>query len=483
MAQHGDAVLAIDVGTTAIKTAVIDGAGLVVWHARRLQPQSAPRPGWVEQDADTWWRSICELLASAPPASLGRVAAISVTGHNPTLVCVGPDMAPRRPAMTWADTRAVEEARTLAARIGRPADASLNVPKAMWLESHDPESLRGALLFQTFDYIVCRLSGARHAQSPVPGWPAWDAAQVEASGLDPTLFPTPGPALGSVVGCVSGEAARATGLAAGRPIIAGLVDGLASWIGTGTLEAGEFFAGAGTSAGANLCWRGRIDDPRRRVASLPHPLGGDRFMAGGPMSSGSRFIDWLASSVCGTSVETMIEEASRIPAGAGRVIALPYLSGERTPIADPTARGVFVGLAGGHTRAHLGRAALEAVAFAVRDVMDVLVELGASVSTVRVGGGGAASATWNQIKADVLQRPVAVPEVRDASLMGAAVVAAWGVGLHASGDAAARAMVRVARVFEPVPEPAYDELFALYRSTYQSLQPVLGVLAQSGGLQ
>jgi xylulokinase len=141
---------------------------------------------------------------------------------------------------------------------------------------------------------------------------------------------------------------------------------------------------------------------------------------------------------------------------------------------------VFAGLDGRHSRAHLARAAMEAVAFALRDVMAVLLELGGAVSNVRVGGGGSASAAWNQIKADILHRPVVVPVMRDASLMGAAVVGAWGAGLHATGDDAARQMVRPARVYEPQSIPVYDEMFAVYRSTYRSLQKEFGALARTG---
>lgn len=476
-----DGVLAIDVGTTQVKTAIVDATGRITWQARRPQALASPHPGWAEQDADEWWRSLCALLHDAPADRLAGVAAVCVTAHNPTLVCLGPDGAVRRAAVTWADGRSVAEGRRLSERLGRAVDPSMLVPKAMWLAAHEPAQLAGAQLLQGFDYIAYRLTGTMRAMSAVPGWPAWDPAQVEAAELDPALLPPPGPAMGSMIADISDEAARLTGLAAGTPVVAGLVDGLAAWIGTRTLEPGEFYAGAGTSAGANLCWSARLDWPERRIFSLPHPFGG-RFMPGGPMSSGSRFLDWLATSVCRTDIGTLIEEASTIAPGADGLLALPYLTGERTPIGDPHARGVFVGLAGRHSRAHLARAAMESVAFAIRDVMEVLLERGAEVHTVRVGGGGSASDAWNQIKADVFNRPVVVPAVRDSSLMGAAVIAAWGVGLHPTGDDAARAMVHPAQVFEPRAPAVYDEIFPLFRATYTHLQPEFTALRRTAGV-
>jgi xylulokinase len=477
--QAGDAVLAIDVGTTQVKTAIVDAAGLVVWDARQRHALMSPQPGWAEQDAEGWWRLICTSLQSAPAETLSRLAAVCVTGHNPTLVCVGRDGIPRRSAITWADSRAVAEARTLSARVGRPVDASSNVSKATWLRTHEPEVLADGRLLQSFDYIGYELTDTFVATSAIPGWPAWDAAIFDASGLDPALLPPPGPRIGSIMGEVSATAARATGLQPGLPVVVGLVDGLASWIGTRTLDHGELYAGAGTSAGANLCWNTRLDDPRRRIFSLPHPLGG-RFMPGGPMSSGSRFLDWLAQDVCRADISTLIAEARSVPPGANGLLALPYLTGERTPMSDPLARGVFIGLDGRHSRAHMARAALEAVAFALRDVMEVMIELGANVTVVRVGGGGAASDTWNQIKADVLGRPVIVPRVRDASMMGAAVVAAWGAGFYATGDDAARAMVHLSATFDPQPTPLYDEMFARFRGVYGSLRDEFAALSRVG---
>jgi xylulokinase len=481
MAPTADAVLAIDIGTTQLKVAVVDARGALVWTARTPQTVTSPLPGWTEQDASAWWHSVACMLQQAPRAAVDRVRAICATGHNPTLVCLGRSGSPARPAITWADIRAVTEARELKASTGRPVDPSFNIAKAMWLAAHEPEILQpGTVLLQSFDYMNYALTGTCAAVSAVPGWSAWDPALLQAAAIDPALVPTSTPPLGSVVGAVHGPASQATGIAEGTPVVAGLVDGLASWIGTRTLTPGELYTGGGTSAGANLCWPTRIDDPRHRIFSLPHPLGSN-FMPGGPMSSGSRFIDWLAGDVCRADIATLIAEASTVTPGADGLIALPYLSGERTPIADPLARAAFVGLDARHSRAHLARAALESVAFALRDVADVLVELGGRVDRVHVGGGGAASETWNQIKADVLARPVAVPEVRDSSLLGAAVIAAWGGRLYSDGAAAAESMVHMTRVLEPRPLAVYDDRFAAYRGIYTRLRESFSELHRAEG--
>jgi xylulokinase len=476
-----DSVLAIDVGTTTVKAAIVHAQGEVLWRGSQSQGLATPRPGWAEQDAGEWWRILDALAQGASREALSRVAGVCVTAHNPTLVCVGPDGVPRRPAITWADSRAAAEARDLSERLGRPVDPSMLVPKAMWLARHEPDVLADTRLLQGFDYLAYRLTGKAYALSAVPGWPAWDLAQLEAAGLPAAFLPSPGPAMGAPLGEVTREAADLLRLPAGIPVIAGLVDGLAAWIGTATLQPGELYAGAGTSAGVNVCWPARLDGAAKRIFSLPHPFGG-RFMPGGPMSSGSRFLEWLAHSVCRVDIPTLVAEASDVAPGSDGLLALPYLAGERTPMADPSARAVFVGLDNRHTRAHLARAAMESVAFAIRDVMDVLLEAGAEVHVVHVGGGGSKSAIWNQIKADVLRRPVIVPRVPESSLMGAAVVAAWGAGLHASGDDAANAMIQQAEVYEPREAAIYEDLFALFRSTYRRLQPEFASLQRVAGV-
>jgi sugar (pentulose or hexulose) kinase len=265
-------------------------------------------------------------------------------------------------------------------------------------------------------------------------------------------------------------------------VVAGTVDAFAAWVGTATIHKGILCNTVGTSDGIALVWDQPLRDPKGRVDSMPHVIGRD-WIVGGALSSGGITLDWFVRRFydhVANPFAVIAEEARSIPAGAEGLMALPYLVGERSPIFDPHARGVFFGMAETHTRAHFARAVLESVAFAVRDVCEAIREVGGEIEEVRVAGGAAHSDVWSQIKADVLGRRVLIPEIPDSGLLGAAIVAGWGVGQFDHLSDAAEKMVRFRAELEPNPEhhARYTQLFECYRGLYAHLKDDFAKMAE-----
>jgi xylulokinase len=282
---------------------------------------------------------------------------------------------------------------------------------------------------------------------------------------------------GQPIAALTPSIAEATGLPAGLPIVAGIHDGIATFIGAGLVQTGRAADVNGTSGGLALCWDVPIDRPGIFSAAWIHP---NEFIVGGAMAALGKCLEWIRDVVGWSSMgyHEVVEEAIRTPAGADGLIFLPYLAGERAPIWDPLAKGVFLGLTLSHTRGHLVRAVLESVAFALRHVAEELVAGGARIDEVRVCGRQSLSDAWNQIKADVIGVPVAVPRVREAALMGAAVLAGVGAGHLRDIPEGVQEMVRVERVLDPDPghQRLYSDLFGVYKRLYPDLRDAFGQL-------
>jgi sugar (pentulose or hexulose) kinase len=279
---------------------------------------------------------------------------------------------------------------------------------------------------------------------------------------------------GSIVGPLTSEAGKALGLPAGIPVVAGMVDSVASIHGAGLLDAGDAVDTGGTSGGLAVYWDRAVDVPGAWVG--PAPIA-DRWIVGGAMNATGKALDWLASSVLGGSAtpESLVAEAAGVAPGAEGVVFLPYLAGERSPIWDAGARGAFVGLTLSHGRAHLARAVLEAAALALRHVATPILAAGLRIDELVVTGGTARDDTWNRIKADVLDVTVAVPAVREAAVLGAAIIGSTAVGWHADVRAAIGAMVRIDHRIEPDPALAarYDALYEAYVKLWPAIAPTV----------
>jgi len=473
---EGDAgvslLLGVDLGTTETKAGLFDLQGHLLRVARCGYPIiTNVGPGAAEQDPAAWWSAVCKTLQEVTrgvPAE--ELAAVCIEGQGPSIVMADERGRPLHNAIVWMDTRTRGQSQELSSSLGRAVSPFAHLPMAMWLRRHRREAYAQTRWFlAAWDYIAFRLCG-RPAASTLAYFQPFPPGEVEAAGLPEALFPQTVQA-GRPIAGLTPEAAQETGLPAGLPVVAGTHDGIATFIGAGLVVPGRAADVNGTSGGLAMCWNTRIQ--QRGVFSESWIRPGE-YIVGGAMCALGKCLDWTAEAIMGSQMsrKQFVQEAMRAPAGAGGLIFLPYLAGERAPIWDPEARGVFFGLTLNHRREHLARAVLESVAFALRHVADEVQEAGARVDEMRVCGGQAQSADWNQIKADITGLPVAVPQVPEAALVGAAVLAGVGAGLLPDITAGANQMVAIAAVLEPNPvhQSLYDGLFGVYRRLYPDLR-------------
>ncbi len=474
-------LIGVDLGTSETKVGLFDAEGNLLRLSRRSYSIiTSKAAGVAEQDPQRWLDAIAEALrevaSDVPPDDL---TALCIQGQGPSIVMVDREGRPLYNSILWMDTRPSGQREELVRRLGRPVSVFAFLPQAMWLKDSHPREYKDAHWFLTaWDFVAYRLSGCP-LSSTLASFDPFPSEERLAAGIPDDLFP-PRFAAGEVVGRLTEEAAQQVGLPEGVPIVAGVHDGMATFIGAGVVEVGRAADVNGTSGGLALCWNRPID--AKGIFSTPW-LQGDTYIVGGAMAALGKALDWCRGvlATAGTDFEALIEEAMTAPPGASQLVFLPYLSGERAPIWDPLARGVFFGLTLHHTRAHLVRAVMESVAFAMRHLLDELAASGATMQEMRVCGGQARSAAWNQIKADVLGVSVAVPRVPEAALMGAAVLAGVGAGLVSDITAGVNRMVHIEGLVEPDADrhEYYSGLYKVYKRLYPDLRPAFH---QLGGI-
>ncbi|MEX2648841.1 MAG: FGGY-family carbohydrate kinase [Alphaproteobacteria bacterium] len=500
-------LLGIDIGTTSTIGILVETDGSVLGTASRDCELFSDHPAWAEADPAQWWDNTCaitrELLAGRRAAD---VAAVGVTGMVPALVCLDAQGRVLRRSIQQSDARTGREIAELAAEVpearffaatGNGINQQLVAPKLRWLARHEPWVFeRLATVMGSYDSIAYRLTGARGVER---NWAleagfvdlakrALDPDLVALGGIDARVVP-PVRASHEVVGAVTAEAARATGLGPGTPVVAGCADHVASAFVAGVVGEGDLLIKFGGAGDVLLATGTPRPDPR---LFLDHHIVPGLWLTNGCMAASGSVLKWLARVFAGAEAAAakgggewvyppLDRWAAALTPGAGGVVLLPYFLGEKTPIHDPDARGTIVGLGLNHTLAHVWRAALEAVVYGFRHHVEVFEDAGMTVARIVASDGGSASATWMQIAADVLQRPVQLVVGHPGSSLGAAFVAGMGVGaLDDWGDIAR--FVRPGRLVAPRAETraAYDEAYALYRATYQALKPLYPRFAALG---
>lgn len=488
-------VLGIDVGTTALKAIALERERGIVAQAELPHELLSRHPGWAEEDPERWWtttlEAIHELLAGVPATA---IEAIGVSGMVPAMVLLDEDSVPLRASIQQNDARAISELAELRAAVdldeflritGSAPNQQSIATKWRWLQRHEPDVLpRVAHLCGSYDFIVARLTGQYSLEE---NWAVesslydvrqhrWHAPYLEYAGIDPAILPPVRQPIEVVAG-VSERVAEITGLRAGTPVVAGSADHVAAALAAGLTESGDIllkFGGAG-----DILYCDTRPDPDPRFYFDYHDIPGLTLINGCMASSGS-LVKWFSNQLAdGASPQVLDAEAQAIEPGAGGVIALPYFLGEKTPIFDPSARGVFAGVMLHHTRAHLYRAILEAVCYGFAHHLAFLREAGRPVRRVVAADGGSRSALWMQIAADVLDLPVQVMAGEAASALGAAYVAAMGAGLFADWSDIAR-FISQGQIYQPQSAlvPRYRKGFELYRELYQRLQSYLPELGQ-----
>lgn len=474
-----DAILGIDLGTTEVKAGLValDGRLLAIARAR-YGLEVGHGPGWAEQDPGSWWSAVVGAVRALHRADgdghAVEVVAIGVDGHGPTLAPVDERGEATRPAITFLDTRSAPEAAELEAATGVQGWGLGPLPAALWMERHEPEAAAATRWYlTTWEWLAFRMTGEAIAPL-VANQVVPDPTRVAAAtGLRVERRPVPG-AMGGLVGRLTEAAADALGLRPGVPVAGGTNDAFASYLGAGLLEPGDAFDPGGSAGGLGIYWHEPVEVPGAYVT--PAPLDGC-YSVGAAMAATGRALDWFRDDVIdgAMTTERLIEEAAATPPGAEGLVFLPYLAGERSPIWDPTARGVLAGLTLRHGRGHITRAIMEASAFALRHVAAPMLQAGVSVTALRACGGPARSDAWNQIKADVTGFRVLVPAVLETAVLGSAILGAVAIDAHPDLRGAIRAMTRIDHALEPRAETAalYDRSFAAYTALHPAVSPVM----------
>jgi xylulokinase len=484
-------VLGIDVSTTATKAVVVDEGGEVAGTGSAEYGFDVLQPLWSEQRPELWWTA----ARSAIPAALAAaginghdVAAVGLTGQMHGLVLLDRAGEVLRPAILWNDQRTAAEcdliraavgAERLVALTGNDALTGFTAPKLVWVRRHEPEVWRRAAhVLLPKDYLRLCLTG-EYAMDKADGagtilfdlaardWSSemLAALEIPADWLARTFE---GP---QVTGRVTREAARATGLAAGTPVVAGGGDQSANAVGVGAVEPGLVALSLGTSGVVFAATAEPLYEERGRVHAFCHALP-ERWHMMSVMLSAAGSLRWFRDALApGEDFGALTASAAGVPAGSDGLLFLPYLSGERSPHPDPLARGAFVGLTLSHDRRHMTRAVLEGVAFGLRDGLQLMQEAGMPPpAQIRASGGGTASPLWRQILADVLGAEMATVNTSEGAAYGAALLAVTGAGWYPSVPATVEAMVSSRPVAAPGEQAArYTDMHALYRGLYPAL--------------
>jgi xylulokinase len=479
--------LGVDLGTRSVKALLLGDDGLALGVGSASYPTWSPRSGWAESSPEDWWDAVVEATRTALGARGAGVVALGLSGQMHGVVLADVRGRPLRRAILWADSRSDEQLvayRKLDAearrRLANPPAVGMAGPSLLWLRHHEPEvyaSARWAL--QPKDWLRLRLTGEVFAEPSDASATllydlrsdGWDFTVVEALGLRPDLL-APLVASADTAGTLTERAARLLGLRAGLPVAAGAADTAAAMLGSGLLQPGSVQLTVGTGGQIVAPKSSPELDPHQRT-HLYRAAAPDLWYSMAAIQNAGLALEW-ARGVLGVSWEEVYDEAFAVPPGAGGVLFLPYLSGERTPRFDPGARGAWIGLGLDHGRGHLLRAALEGVAFALREGLEALEGTGIPVPELRLAGGGAASEPWRRLLADVLGRPLrllpaAVASV--ASARGAALLAGVASGAYrTAGDTLALAPDpdRVIRPGEA--SAAYGAAYARYREIYPRLR-------------
>ena len=470
-------LVGIDVGTTATKGLAVDPDGTVLARAEASYALSTPKPGWAEQDPEDWWRATESVLAELAQAA-GDPDGIGLSGQMHGLVAMDAENRVLRPAILWNDQRTQAECdeiestiglERLIALTGNRALTGFTAPKLLWLRHNEPDTYaRIKRIALPKDYVRLRLTGEFATDvSDASGTlllnvaeRRWSDEVLTALDMDRAWLPD---ALESPT--VSGATQQ------GIPVAAGAGDQAAGALGVGVDRPGPLSVALGTSGVVFAAQDHFAADPEARVHAFCHAVP-NAWHAMGVMLSAAGSLTWLRNATDPKATfDDLLTKAENWPAGTENLLFLPYLAGERTPHADPDARGAFAGLSLRHDRGALTRAVLEGVAFGLRDSLDLIAELGEQPKGGRISGGGARSDLWTRIIASVLELPLERVAVDEGAAFGAAILGGVAAGAWPDVHAGVKATVRPRGQIEPDPE--WVETYKDQRVKFGKLYPAL----------
>ena len=490
--------IGVDIGTTGARAVAADERGRVVAVRTADYALLTPRPGWTEQDPGEWWRAAREVLAATAKASDGEIVGIGLTGqmHGSVFVDRAGDVI--RPALLWNDQRTGVQCEEITERVGaarlveitgNPALTGFQAPKILWLRDEEPANFeRVDHVLLPKDLVRFRLTGelATDASDAAGtllmdlGARTWSEEILDAVDLPAGWFP---PVLESPdpTGVVRADLAEELGLPTGLPVAAGGGDNAAAAIGTAVTADGIMSSSIGTSGVLFAHAEEPAVDPSGRIHAFAHAVPKKYCLLAVTLSAGGSLRWWR--DVTGVKYDELVAEAVTVPAGSEGLVFLPYLTGERTPHLDPSARGAFLGLTARHSRAHMTRALMEGVLFSLRDGLEIMRDLGVRPTQIRAIGGGASSSLWLQLQADVYGATVRRLEIEEGAAYGAALLGHVAAGTYADVEEAAS----VVRTLDEVTEPdqgssdSYREQYAIFRELYGTLRDDMHRLAALPG--
>lgn len=502
-------LLGIDLGTSGTKTVLFNVQGQAVASAAAEYPLYQPRNGWAEQDADDWWRAAEETVRSVLEQSRVNpedIKGLGISGQMHGLVLTDEHGSALRRAILWCDGRTQAECDELTAAVGaerliqiaaNPALTGFTAGKVLWVRKNEPDVWAKAKhILLPKDYVRYKLTGV-YAQemSDASGTNLldvrrreWSQEICQAVGLDLSMLP---PLVEScaVAGVITPEAAQRTGLLPGTPVAGGGGDNMCAAVGTGVVTHGKAFVTIGTS-GVVFAHSGAVQiEPKGRVHTFCSCIPGEYVNLACMLSAGLS-LKWYRDQFCQAECQTaqemntdpyvlMNQQAEKSPIGANRLLFLPYLMGERSPLMDNDARGAFIGLSAMHTRRDLLRAVMEGVVYGLRQNVDVLRAMGVNPEAMLACGGGAKSPFWRQMMADVFHAPVKTVHNAEGPALGAAILAGVAAGLYADIPAACQALIRESEPLTPSQEAAaaYEPYYQQFLSLYPALKNAYASLA------
>ena len=482
-------LIGIDIGTSGTKSALFDTEGNTVASATAEYPLSQPQNGWAEQNPMDWWDAVCKTLREILPMAKGEIAGLGLSGQMHSLVLLDKENRVIRPSILWCDGRTSEECREIEDLIGRqrlmeitgnPALPGFTASKLLWVKNHEPEAFsRTAHILLAKDFIRYKLTGEYATEvSDASGMQlldihtrAWSEEVCAALGIDLSLlarvYESP-----ELTGRVTRDAAEKTGLPAGLPVAGGGGDNASAAIGTGVCRYTQAFTTIGTSGVVFAPINEAIVDPLGRVHTFCAAVPGTWHVMGVTQAAGLSF-NWFRNTLApDVSYKELDKACAALPIGAERLLYLPYLMGERTPILDAAARGVFFGLSAMHTREHLARAVMEGVSYSLYDCLSLIREMGIDVREMAICGGGAKSDLWRQMLTDLYLLPLQLRASSEGAVLGAAILGGCAAGIYTSVEEGCTRAVKNASATSPVEEnhKSYLCVYERYRALYPALK-------------
>jgi len=482
-------LLGIDIGTSACKVVLFDFDGNVL--AAQSQEYSVyfPSQGYAEQNPDEWWTSVCSAvrtLISNSGINSADIGGIGIDGQSWSAIAVDKSGQALCNTPIWMDNRASDICEELLKTIdedslfslcGNPLKPSYTLPKVVWYKKNLPDVYKNTdKILQSNSYIVFKMTGKiTQDKSQGYGWQCfdmrkcqWDKDMCKDFGINPYFLPEI-MECHDIAGAVTREAAAMTGLCEGTPVVAGGLDAACATLGAGVVSHGQTQEQGGQAGGMSICTDTYTAD--KRLILSTHAASGKWLLQGGTVGGGG-VLRWFDREFGSGDFKALDTLAAEVISGSDGVLFLPYMAGERSPIWNPDAKGIFYGLDYSKTKGHMIRAMLEGVAFSLKHNLDIAEQSGLCAEKLFAVGGAANSPLWMQIKADVTQKPLEIPFSDSAAALGAALLAGVGTGVYNDFDHAVSKTVKITKKYAPNTENAeiYNNMYERYLELYTRIE-------------